>query len=366
MAKQKVILHYEVGQGFANVANIMKLRGDKNKLENIKSIIINEINTPELAVSKIPWWYWLVIGISLICIIVGIAAFSLQPYNYIVLVLGIIGFLIVGILFCKRFGQKRSFAEDGMKILDAKYGKYFEILKVYENKDETGKVKALRSLIFISKEKKTKKKKKVLKKSGIYLGNDKTKNQDDTFIDIKPQLTYEGDIYKKSKKSKKRTEKVKIEKKDEEKLVLQDTQKDSPAKRKSHYYTDSFEKNDFEAYPEEIPGNNLRLQESNFSNVAAPEDPYELRTSIDFHNENQPQNFYNPSSMGDQQIESYDNYKRQTAGSLNSNPYNANPVMEQNKEFESEEDNGLNTIEIDLKNFGKKGNQNKRRRPRRG
>jgi hypothetical protein len=347
----------------------MKLRGDKNKLANIKNIIINEINNPELAVSKVPWWFWLIIGISLVCIIVGIAAFSLSPYNYIVLVLGIIGFLGVGILFCKRFGQKRSFAEDGMRILDAKYGKYFEILKVYENKDETGDKKALRSLIFISKEKKSKKKKKSMKESGVYLGNDKTKNQEDTFIDTKPVSFHEDDIYKKKKKVKKTNKKSKVKKNDEETTPLQKNQTDS-AKKKSHYYSDSFEKNDFEAYPEEIPENNLRLQESNFSNVAAPEDPYELRTSIDFHNENQPQNFYNPASMGDQQIESYDNYKRQTAGSLSSNPYNANPVMDEKKEKpnlpEPEDDVGLNTIEIDLQNFGKDKDKRRRSNRRRG
>ena len=364
-----MILQYEVGQGFPAVNSIAKLRGDRNKIAKMKDIITKQINDPEIEANKVPWWFWLIIGISLVLIIVGIAAFALQPYNYIVLVLGCIGILVVGILFCRRFSQKKTFAEDGMKILESRFAKHFDILKVYENKDQIGDKKALRSLVIISKAKKQKKPKK---KDGLMLGTRNEPSGDEmtgnTLIAKKEPSRSPSPKRKKPKSKKKKL----YSDEDEEKIYLKrkSSKREEPISKKDTTYGHYNVGEDLSHEKmEEMPGNNLRMNESNFSNVAAPEDPYELRTSIDFHNEDKgPQNFYNPSSMGDQKIEAYDYYQKRTVGSISSNPYDVNLVTERRAPEEREarkedyDSGGLNTIEIDLQNFGR--NKERGRQPR--
>lgn len=400
MPKQKIILPYEVGQGFPTVDNIRKLRGNKNKLEDIRHIIITEINTPELQANKLPWWFWLFIGLSLVFIIVGIAAFAISPFNYVFLVLGCIGVLVVSFLFCARFGKKRSFAEKGMKILDARYGKEMDILKVFENKDEHGEVKVLRSLIFISKEKKKKKKnvdrtntedgrygngdgygdgdgdsgifmdeevRPISKKqmNNVYASRDDRREEPErrkskTKIkqhDFKPKKSKppkseqptqkhpnpsDHDYQNSLKKSKSRKRTRRYGEKIQDPLPAQ--------KPKNHYYSNSIDENlDIN---QNLPENTLRIQQSNISDLVPNDNKYEIKNSQDFHGEVSPQNFYNPS-LGDEQIQSYEQYERKISHPRQANPYDAAPVQG-NDPFDQGVGSGrLDTIEVDLKNFGK-------------
>lgn len=260
-----------------------------------------------------------------------------------------------------------------MKILESRFAKHFDILKVYENKDQIGDKKALRSLVIISKAKKQKKPKK---KDGLMLGTRNEPSGDEmtgnTLIAKKEPSRSPSPKRKKPKSKSKSKKKTLYSEDDEEKIYLKrkSSKREKPISKKDTTYGHYNVSEDLSHEKmEEMPGNNLRMNESNFSNVAAPEDPYELRTSIDFHNEDKdPQNFYNPSSMGDQKIEAYDYYQKRTVGSISSNPYDVNPVTERRapeEEGARKEDydsGGLNTIEIDLQNFGK--NKERGRQPR--
>jgi hypothetical protein len=383
------------------VDNITKLNHNKGALQDIRNIIINEINNPEAKNNKQPVWFWILIFFSLVSIIVGIAAFSIAPYNYIMLVLGIIGIIVVILLFCLRFGKKKGFSEDGMKIIDARYGKEIDIFKVYENKDEHGEVKVLRSLVFVSKKKK--KKKKV--EDGIYIAeeeekrdrvetmpNTKMANRVMVEEDLQPSYTKEPHVEPRSKKKVKiKTYQVeepkKVKKRDLKKLTKeqnpaskrrtrrygekseskplrpedpQNTSSRSP--RKNHYYSNSIDDN-LET-PHNLPDNNLRLQESNFSNLVPGENNYEIKNSQDFHGESTPQNFYNPS-LEDRQIESYEQYERKISNPPYANPYNAGPVRNKDPFDGNPGSDRLDTIEVDLNNFAKKQG-NSKRRPRGG
>ena len=372
MGKNMIILPYEKGKGFSTVHRILLLNGGSRKVKQIRNLIVAEINEPEEKQNKVPWGYWLGIGLTFLLIIVGIAGFSFSPYNYILLILGMVGFTIVGILFCRRFAKKTSFTADGLKILDSRFGKEFNIIKVYENKGPQGKIQVLRQLRIgvleknkVIKKKKTKRSKKSKKK----VDNESFDNYDPNQSRDSNQLFVQQASHKKINNA--------------------DDGADVYSKRETNPYgqhnkgpraehdiskSSSYSSDDDNMYlqrnnqtPFNHEDNNLIYQNTELDDLA-PHQEMEYRDPAELNGEMIPQNFYNPNQNRETKIENYENYKANPNQSRNSqsNPYNVTPIYnndvnESKGHIPVKKDEDLVTYEIDLNDFEGKEKKSRRR-----
>lgn len=309
MPKKNVILAYKSGLGILQINRVFYLRFEKKKLNQIRKILLEKINKPEYKSNQIPWWHWLAIMVSLILIVTGIVAFSLYPYNYVLLVAGMVGFVVFSIVFCLRFGKKRRFVEAGLASINLHFGEEIEIYRVFE-KPSTPKKKGLLKAIVLK-----------IKKDTIESDRDRVNEHDDS-----EELITQSS--------------VKIKTKTESPEKRPNLANESLEPKGAHQWPDQAaefgaDENQISSKSNKIDlgseQNKLRMNESEFSEVV-PEDgnedgDYELRDSIELAAIDEPQNFYDPSLLKDVEIEKYSNGPRDEAFFTSNNPYGIQPVL---------------------------------------
>lgn len=346
MGKNMIILPYELGQGFPTVDRLTKLNGPKKHIKNAVDIIKTEINEKEIKHNKMPWYYWTGLAGTFVLIIAGIALIKYAPVNYILISLGVIGFIVFGIFFFKKFSKKMTFADEGLKLLDSKCLKHMTIIKVYENLDNKGLNKKITQLRFqCFDEYKSDKKKK---KSG-----QKTETQPLLAGKENLQESFDSGIYVQQASHKK--SKLFMDEENYNQSRNQDDSQSFAKKKKTSIlkninYDDSYDDH------QNMPHNNLRTDNIQSSELIAPreEDFVEERSSIelDYDNDNGPRDFYNPQT--ENEIENYDHISAQKE-QLQYNPYGKSPVYNPQPSIENFKNDDIITYELDVNDI-KKGN----------
>ena len=141
-----IILPYEPGRGFPTFRRLGKLNTKRSRITRLQKCIEQSINGPESKYSGLSWWHWTLIALCFLFIIAGVAGFSIKPYNYIFLVLGIILAVLVIVLICMRVRAKKDFAKEGIQNIENNFGEFFKIHKVYENAGKDGNTLLLRQI----------------------------------------------------------------------------------------------------------------------------------------------------------------------------------------------------------------------------
>lgn len=332
MVKKNVILPYKRSVGFPNINHLYKLNYDKKNLNSIREIILDKINKQEYKNNRIPWWFWLIICFSLACVITGIIAISLSPFNYIILSFGILLFILIGFLFCFRFGKKKNFVNNGLELIERLYGDDIEIFKVYEKEKDGKTPKILKAIVLKLKKNKSRKK-------SDQIGDNESESES-TFqenIPVKSSTVWKQKKFYNHNENQNNSDWVRSESLkpiNSNQPIIENDQRD---------YIGSFNNQ----------RNNLRMRESDFVEVAPEGDSFQLRDSKELLNDDEPQDFYDPFNMENMEIEPYSNEKKSEAMFVSNNPYGFQPVQDKRVE-KNPESNPLDIVEIDVNNFTRK------------